>query len=142
MLLCHAGSRSALATQQLQKSGLTRVASLRGGIRAWKAEGLSLEPPFRDPPQGNDSAGARKLVADCFDDEAAAVALDPVGSRPPARPDAAINPMRSTGRRARTSTLLLANHPGLLSVRPGLVYCNEQVVLGPANHPYAGSIMR
>jgi sulfur dioxygenase len=47
VVLCHSGSRSgsrsALATQQLQKKGLTRVANLRGGIRAWKAQGLPLE---------------------------------------------------------------------------------------------------
>lgn len=49
VLLCHAGSRSALATQQLQKSGLTRVANLRVGIRAWKAQGLTLEHPSATP---------------------------------------------------------------------------------------------
>ena len=43
VLLCHSGSRSALATQQLQKAGLERVANLRGGLRAWEAEGLALE---------------------------------------------------------------------------------------------------
>jgi sulfur dioxygenase len=35
VLLCHSGSRSALATQQLPKAGLERVANLRGGLRAW-----------------------------------------------------------------------------------------------------------
>jgi rhodanese-related sulfurtransferase len=45
VVLCHSGSRSALATQQLQKKGLTRVANLRGGIRTWKAQGLPLEHP-------------------------------------------------------------------------------------------------
>lgn len=43
VLLCHSGSRSALATQQLQNAGLERVANLRGGLRAWEAEGLALE---------------------------------------------------------------------------------------------------
>ena len=49
MVLCYSGSRSALATQQLQKNGLTRVANLRGGIRAWKAQGLPLEHPSTTP---------------------------------------------------------------------------------------------
>jgi hypothetical protein len=31
---------------------------------------------------------------------------------------------------------------GCLAVLPGLVYCYEQVVLGPANHSYAGPLMR
>jgi hypothetical protein len=35
---------------------------------------------------------ALKLVADCFGDEAAAVGLDPVGSRPSGRPHTEINP--------------------------------------------------
>jgi glyoxylase-like metal-dependent hydrolase (beta-lactamase superfamily II)/rhodanese-related sulfurtransferase len=43
VVLCHSGSRSALATQELLKRGLTRVANLRGGVRAWKAQGLPLE---------------------------------------------------------------------------------------------------
>ncbi len=45
VVLCHSGSRSALATQQLQKKGLTQVANLRGGLRAWKAQGLPLDHP-------------------------------------------------------------------------------------------------
>ncbi len=45
VVLCHSGSRSALATQQLQKKGLSHVANLRGGLRAWKAQGLALEHP-------------------------------------------------------------------------------------------------
>ena len=45
VVLCHSGSRSALATQQLQKTGLARLANLRGGLRAWKAQGLPLEHP-------------------------------------------------------------------------------------------------
>ncbi|MEB3307246.1 MAG: rhodanese-like domain-containing protein [Cyanobacteriota bacterium] len=43
VVVCHSGSRSALATQQLLKAGLERVANLRGGIRAWQAEGYPLE---------------------------------------------------------------------------------------------------
>ena len=43
VVLCHAGSRSALATQQLLKTGRAEVANLRGGLRAWQREGLPLE---------------------------------------------------------------------------------------------------
>jgi glyoxylase-like metal-dependent hydrolase (beta-lactamase superfamily II)/rhodanese-related sulfurtransferase len=43
VVLCHSGSRSALATQQLQKAGLERVANLRGGLRRWADEGYPLE---------------------------------------------------------------------------------------------------
>ncbi len=45
VVLCHSGSRSALATQQLQKRGMARVANLRGGLRAWRTQGLPLEHP-------------------------------------------------------------------------------------------------
>ena len=45
VVLCHSGSRSALATQQLQKAGFARVANLRGGLRRWIAEGYPLERP-------------------------------------------------------------------------------------------------
>ncbi len=47
VVLCHSGSRSALATQQLQKAGLTRVASLRGGLRAWETHGFPIERSHR-----------------------------------------------------------------------------------------------
>ena len=40
VVVCHSGCRSALATQQLEKAGLKRVANLRGGLRAWENEGL------------------------------------------------------------------------------------------------------
>jgi glyoxylase-like metal-dependent hydrolase (beta-lactamase superfamily II)/rhodanese-related sulfurtransferase len=49
VVLCHSGSRSALATQQLQKRGMARVANLRGGLRAWKSQGLPLEHPTPSP---------------------------------------------------------------------------------------------
>ena len=39
----HAGSRSALATQQLLKAGVARVANLRGGLSRWGDEGFPLE---------------------------------------------------------------------------------------------------
>ncbi|MEB3172448.1 MAG: rhodanese-like domain-containing protein, partial [Cyanobacteriota bacterium] len=41
--LCHSGSRSALATQQLLKAGFTQVANLRGGLSRWADEGYPLE---------------------------------------------------------------------------------------------------
>jgi glyoxylase-like metal-dependent hydrolase (beta-lactamase superfamily II)/rhodanese-related sulfurtransferase len=42
VVVCHAGSRSALATQQLLKDGFSRVANLRGGLVRWSAEGYPL----------------------------------------------------------------------------------------------------
>jgi rhodanese-related sulfurtransferase len=43
VVVCHAGSRSALATQQLLKAGHQRVANLRGGLRLWAESGYPLE---------------------------------------------------------------------------------------------------
>ncbi len=43
VVVCHSGSRSALATQQLLKAGRERVANLRGGLSRWSAEGYPLE---------------------------------------------------------------------------------------------------
>ena len=43
VLLCHSGSRSALATQQLLKAGHQRVANLHGGLHRWEAEGYPLD---------------------------------------------------------------------------------------------------
>ena len=43
VVLCHSGSRSALATQQLLKAGFSQVANLRGGLRRWSDEGYPLE---------------------------------------------------------------------------------------------------
>ena len=43
VVLCHSGSRSALATQQLLKAGRAQVANLRGGLSRWAAEGYPLE---------------------------------------------------------------------------------------------------
>jgi len=37
---CGGGSRSALAAENLQKMGYTNVASLAGGFKAWKDQGL------------------------------------------------------------------------------------------------------
>ncbi len=40
---CGGGSRSALATESLQKMGYTNVRSMAGGMRAWKEAGLPTE---------------------------------------------------------------------------------------------------
>ena len=42
-MVCHSGSRSALATQQLLKAGRGQVANLRGGLSRWGDEGYPLE---------------------------------------------------------------------------------------------------
>ena len=43
VVVCHSGSRSALATQQLLKEGLREVANLRGGLSHWNDEGYPLK---------------------------------------------------------------------------------------------------
>ena len=43
VVVCHSGSRSALATQQLLKAGRQQVANLHGGLNRWAAEGFPLE---------------------------------------------------------------------------------------------------
>ncbi|MCP9926950.1 rhodanese-like domain-containing protein [Cyanobium sp. CH-040] len=47
VVVCHSGSRSALATQQLLRAGRSEVANLRGGLRRWADEGYPLEVPQR-----------------------------------------------------------------------------------------------
>ena len=42
VVVCHSGSRSALATQQLLKAGWSQVANLRGGLSRWADEGYPL----------------------------------------------------------------------------------------------------
>jgi glyoxylase-like metal-dependent hydrolase (beta-lactamase superfamily II)/rhodanese-related sulfurtransferase len=42
VVVCHSGSRSALATQQLLKEGLADIANLRGGLSRWSDEGYPL----------------------------------------------------------------------------------------------------
>jgi rhodanese-related sulfurtransferase len=44
ILYCASGLRSALATQRLQEMGLHRVASVGGGMTAWKAANGPVEP--------------------------------------------------------------------------------------------------
>jgi rhodanese-related sulfurtransferase len=41
---CGGGSRSALAADNLQKMGYTNVASMSGGMKGWRNEGLPTEP--------------------------------------------------------------------------------------------------
>lgn len=43
VVVCHSGSRSALATQQLLTAGRKQVANLRGGLSRWAAEGYPLD---------------------------------------------------------------------------------------------------
>jgi sulfur dioxygenase len=43
VVVCHSGSRSALATQQLLKAGTKKVANLHGGLSRWAAEGYPLD---------------------------------------------------------------------------------------------------
>jgi rhodanese-related sulfurtransferase len=43
VVVCHSGSRSALATQQLLKAGRDQVANLRGGLSRWSDESYPLE---------------------------------------------------------------------------------------------------
>ena len=47
VVVCHSGSRSALATQQLLKAGHSQVANLRGGLSRWSDEGYPLEGAIR-----------------------------------------------------------------------------------------------
>lgn len=42
VVLCHSGSRSALATQLLLRSGRREVANLRGGLSRWISDGFPL----------------------------------------------------------------------------------------------------
>ncbi len=46
VVFCHAGSRSALATQQLVKAGFKKVANLRGGLQDWYLKGLPMPEPL------------------------------------------------------------------------------------------------
>ncbi|MCC7261969.1 MAG: sulfurtransferase [Candidatus Latescibacteria bacterium] len=45
VLYCGGGFRSALAAENLQRMGYTRVISMDGGIRGWKEAGFPLEKP-------------------------------------------------------------------------------------------------
>ena len=42
IMVCHTGTRAALAGHTLQQLGYTDVALLEGGITAWQAAGLPL----------------------------------------------------------------------------------------------------
>lgn len=39
LVYCHAGNRSASASQVLRRNGFTRISNLRGGITAWNSAG-------------------------------------------------------------------------------------------------------
>jgi sulfur dioxygenase len=43
VVVCHSGSRSALATQQLLRAGRREVANLQGGLSRWASDGYPLE---------------------------------------------------------------------------------------------------
>ena len=45
VLYCGGGFRSALAADNLQKMGYTRVLSMDGGFRGWKEAGFPVEKP-------------------------------------------------------------------------------------------------
>jgi rhodanese-related sulfurtransferase len=47
VLYCGGGFRSALAADNLQRMGYTNVASMDGGIRAWREAGYAIEPGKR-----------------------------------------------------------------------------------------------
>ncbi|MEZ4864249.1 MAG: rhodanese-like domain-containing protein [Caldilineaceae bacterium] len=44
LFYCASGRRSALATQRAQEMGLTEVAHIGGGLKAWKEAGYALDP--------------------------------------------------------------------------------------------------
>ena len=50
VVVCHSGSRSALATQQLLKAGLSQVANLRGGLAGWQAKGYPIAHAAAESP--------------------------------------------------------------------------------------------
>ena len=45
MLLCDEGFQSSLAAATLQQFGLRYATDVVGGFRAWRADGLPLDPP-------------------------------------------------------------------------------------------------
>lgn len=47
ILHCASGGRSALAAQMLGTLGYTQVAHVDGGLKAWKEQGLPVEPAQR-----------------------------------------------------------------------------------------------
>ncbi len=48
LLYCASGGRSALAAQRLQEMGLTSVAHVGGGLKAWKEAGGPIEQTNRN----------------------------------------------------------------------------------------------
>jgi rhodanese-related sulfurtransferase len=49
VLYCGGGNRSALAAENLQRMGYTNVASLAGGFKAWKDQGLETRSSQAGP---------------------------------------------------------------------------------------------
>jgi rhodanese-related sulfurtransferase len=49
VLYCGGGYRSALAADNLQKMGYTRVVSMDGGIKAWRAAGYPIDVTPSEP---------------------------------------------------------------------------------------------
>jgi len=43
ILYCGGGNRSALAAENLQRMGYTEIASMAGGFKAWKDQGLETQ---------------------------------------------------------------------------------------------------
>ena len=52
VLICRSGGRSGKAALQLAQAGFSRVASLRGGMRSWKAQGLPVQRGYIENRQG------------------------------------------------------------------------------------------
>jgi rhodanese-related sulfurtransferase len=49
VLLCHEGYQSSLAAATLQRFGLAEATDVIGGLCAWRAAGLPLDPPGTQP---------------------------------------------------------------------------------------------
>lgn len=56
VLYCGGGYRSALAAENLQRMGYTRVSSMAGGIRGWREAGFPVVPS-KEGIDGGDSDG-------------------------------------------------------------------------------------
>ena len=52
VLVCRSGGRSGKAALQLAEAGFSRVASLRGGMRSWNAQGLPTQRGYIENRQG------------------------------------------------------------------------------------------
>lgn len=77
LLLCASGQRSLRAAMMLRDHGLTEVYSLRGGLQAWRAAGLSISAV--SAVDGNDGLGADAL--DRYDRHLRLAAVGPAGQK-------------------------------------------------------------